>query len=366
LRSIYSRSRSLDEVTREIAALRDKISERRDAYEQEYARTSQIIQSRFDENVQRVFKRLRDDLPAALADLDRDIAVLVDGYLASLGVPFDRTEVGGRVVFDISEQLSLPEELGPHRRFATGDARGHGDAEPLNLMHPLVKAAVRASRLWAGGSIDLHLPVSAGQQLGELAGRTGTMRLVLVDYGGFEPVQHLVPAAVVDGAPIDPLLAHELMRLHATDGQTVASDADLHWLGDAIEEAVFVDQRVVETDEQRHFEQAAGQLERFVEDKALVCRTERASIAEKLTSARERRDHVVGASTRERVEEEISRLATADEMLERRIQALESREDEVYRKWHDKYHELRYQPPTVTTLFQVMFRVSPPTPERSC
>ena len=63
LRSIYSRSRTLDEVTREIAALRDKISERREAFEKEYERTSQIIESRFDENVRRVFKRLREDLP---------------------------------------------------------------------------------------------------------------------------------------------------------------------------------------------------------------------------------------------------------------------------------------------------------------
>ncbi len=53
--------------------------------------------------------------------------------------------------------------------------------------------------------------------------------------------------------------------------------------------------------EQTHFEQAVGQLERFVDDKVLVCRRERASVAEKLHSARERRDTVVGFSARERV-----------------------------------------------------------------
>jgi superfamily II DNA/RNA helicase len=53
LRDIYSRSRTLNEVTREIAALRDKIAIRRDAYEKEYQRTSQIIESRFDEDVSR-------------------------------------------------------------------------------------------------------------------------------------------------------------------------------------------------------------------------------------------------------------------------------------------------------------------------
>src|SRR6266571_6808455 len=86
LRNIYSRSRTLNEVTREIAALRDKISVRKDAYEKEYERTSQIIESRFDEDVRKVFKRLREELPEGLVQLDRDLADLVDGYLASRAV----------------------------------------------------------------------------------------------------------------------------------------------------------------------------------------------------------------------------------------------------------------------------------------
>ena len=62
---------------------------------------------------------------------------------------------------------------------------------------------------------------------------------------------------------------------------------DPRWLDDAVDEAVFVDQREVEKREQKHFEQAIGQLERFVDDKVLVCRRERASIAEKLRSAQD-------------------------------------------------------------------------------
>ena len=46
-------------------------------------------------------------------------------------------------------------------------------------------------------------------------------------------------------------------------------------------------------------------------------------------------------------------------MLERRISALDSREDEVYRKWRNEYHELRYRAPIVTRLFQVAFRIAP-------
>jgi hypothetical protein len=194
----------------------------------------------------------------------------------------------------------------------------------------------------------------------------GLICVVLVDYAGFEPVQRLVAAAVVDGTPINPALATRLTRLRATDRPAFKVPLEAQWLDDAVDEAVFVDQRQVEEGEQKHFEQAIGQLERFVEDKILVCRRERASIAEKLRAARVRRDEIVGSSARERVETEIFRLATIDESLERRIRALESREDEVYRKWREEYHELRYRAPKVTRLFQAVFEIAAPNPETSC
>src|SRR5208283_1490041 len=131
LRDIYSRSRTLDEVTREIAALRDKIEGRRDAYEKEYQRTSQIIESRFDEDVRKVFKRLRDELPQALVQLDRDLAELVEAYLTTRAVKYHRSDEAGRVVFDIARDAVLPAEIGEGRRFASGDARGLTDAEAL-------------------------------------------------------------------------------------------------------------------------------------------------------------------------------------------------------------------------------------------
>jgi hypothetical protein len=366
LRNIYGRSRTLDEVTREIAALRDKIAERRDAYEKEYDRTSQIIESRFDENVRRIFKSLREKLPHGLADLDRDLATLVEGYLATNGVKYRRSDMDGRVLFDVSEGSRLPPEIGEGRRFATGDPRFLTDAEALNLAHPLVRSAIADARKWPGGFVELVLAPEVSPELTALAESVGILRVVLVDYGGFEPVQRLVAAAVIDGNPIDPTLAGKIARLRATNGPNAQIFADSQLLNDAVEEAVFVDQRDVEQNEQKHFEQAIGQLERFVEDKVLVFRRERASIGEKLRYARERRDEVVGSSARDRIEAEIERLANRDESLERRINALESREDEVYKKWRDKYHNLRYQPPTVTSLFEATFRISPQTSGTSC
>jgi adenine-specific DNA-methyltransferase len=366
LRNIYSRSRTLDEVTREIAALRDKISERRDAYEKEYDRTSQIIESRFDENVRRVFKSLRDDLPHGLADLDRDLGNLVEGYFAAKGIAFERSESAGRVVFDIPPGATLPVEIGDGRRFATGDARALTDAEALNLVHPLVRSAIDEARKWPGGKVELLLPPDALSDLSALAGSVGVVRVVLVDYSGFEPVQRLVAGAVINGSPIDPSLAARIVRLQAAAGQGSQLTADSHSLDDAVDEAVFIDQRDVEKGEQTHFERAISQLERFVQDKVLVYRRERASIGQKLSYARARRDEVVGSTARDRIEAEIDRLATRDESLDRRIDNLESREDEVYKKWRGKYHELRYRPPTVRPLFEATFQISPPTQGTSC
>jgi adenine-specific DNA-methyltransferase len=362
LRNIYSRSRTLDEVTREIAALRDKISVRRDAYEREYQRTSRIIESRFDESVRRVFKHLREDLPRGLADLDRDIAGLVGGFLDTAHVPHHHFSAAGRDIFIIAPDATLPAPLirdgaGDCRQFATGDARGLTDAQALNLLHPLVQRAIAQARTWPGGPVALELPKSAPPELSALNGKAGVMCVALVDYAGFEPVQRLVAAAVVDGAPIDPSIAARLIRLTATESHTMEGKVEPQLIEDAVDEAIFVDQREVEKGEQQHFEKSIGQLERFVEDKILVCRRERTSIAGRLKSAYERRNEVVGSSARERVESEIIRLSTRDEELQRRITDLESREDEVYKKWRNEYHELRYRTPSVTRLFQATFRI---------
>jgi hypothetical protein len=257
LRKIYSRARTLDEVTREIAALRDKISERREAFEKEYERTSQIIESRFDENVRRVFKRLREELPGSLAGLDEDIAELVEAYLSARGIKYQRSDEPERVMFNIAPDVVLPIEVGDGRRFATGDARRATNAESLNLAHPLVRAAIDHARVWAGGGlVTLHLPTGSPPELVALAGELGIMRVVVVDYPGFEPVQRLVAATIVDGKPIDPSLAAQLVRLKATDGPNPNGLVDTQWLDDAVDEAVFLDQRQVEEGEQKHFEQA--------------------------------------------------------------------------------------------------------------
>ena len=112
--------------------------------------------------MRKVFKRFREELPAGLLQLDRHIAGLVEGYLHSRGIEHTRTDADRRVVFDVAADADLPAQIEDVRRFATGDARGLTDAQPLNLLHPLVRAAIENARGWSGGSVELTLPADAG------------------------------------------------------------------------------------------------------------------------------------------------------------------------------------------------------------
>lgn len=352
LSNIYNRSRTMEEVTQQIAALRDRIAEQREMFEREQRRTSQLIESRFDGEVQRVFRGLKESLPMGLERFDTDLAEVVAGYLESR--PHRRFVQDNRVFFELQEGVSLPAQVGSGRRFATGDSRGLDGAEALNMGHPLVRLALEQAKAWPGGSIELTCDDSS---LESLEGKTGRLVVSLVDYGGFEPVQRLVMAAALTDRPLSPEQATALSRLPAQTAPDLQVEVDPVLLDELVEEAVFVDQREVEYDEQKHFETSLIQLERYVEDRILISRRELTALQDKLTSARERRDKATGSDARERVEKEIQKLASREEELNTHLTALESREDEVYQEWRTQYHQRRYQPPRVTRLFEVAFQL---------
>jgi len=313
---IYDRARTREDVKRDLVALRDTMGERRNAYEDQQRRTAALIESRFDEDVRNVFRNLRSELSAGLARLDRDLAAIVAGYVE-----------------------------------ATGDAMGLAGGEPLTMVHPIVVKALASARRWTGGAVEFDAPRA------DLAGRTGTLAVAKVAYSGFEPVDRLVAAAVVEGVPVDPQIATRIARLPARNAPDLRVPLHEAALENALDEAVFVDQRDIEVAEQAHFDRAIGQLERFVDDRALVCRQERASLTKRLESARKRRDDAMGADARGKAQAEMEAHAARIAALDRQISDLEARQDEDYQRWRRIHHAKRYQAPVITRLFTVTFRL---------
>ena len=71
--SIYSRARSLDDVTADLRHLRSTMEERRREFDEEQERASGLVESRLDDAVRQVLAKYQSDLPSELEGLDRDV-----------------------------------------------------------------------------------------------------------------------------------------------------------------------------------------------------------------------------------------------------------------------------------------------------
>ena len=164
LRRIYERSRSLQEVTAELRALRDKVAEERRRYEETHTRTASLIEERLDEDVRRVFRQHRDMVPRALTELDRDLLAVAVGYLETKGAAYERFTDGGAELLRVAPSSALPAPLREGITVATGASTEHTS---LNLGHPLVVAAVADARA-AGAAMSAiaSLPEDAPEEPG--------------------------------------------------------------------------------------------------------------------------------------------------------------------------------------------------------
>jgi superfamily II DNA or RNA helicase len=359
LRRIYERARTLDEITAELRRLREQMEEERKKYEETWARTAGLIESRFDESVKR-FLRIQAELPKGLARLDHDLEQLVTGYLSACSVPFQRVSDDGLVRLQLQSALPLPAGFERGAEILIGRAIDLGDADPLHPSHPLVQAAVEEARAasehrfrvaWTVGPEAPH-PLVASK------GKRGRLVLSRVRYTGFERVDRLIPTVLLAGdpSPLDPGCGRWLLDQQPRDcPQDVPSPALDAELDDAIDEMIFVDQAEVSEQEQQRFDRSLEQIERYVEDQLLVLRRRLAAETKSLRSAEERRDAALGSDARDDAEKWMRGIQKRIDELESEIERLEKRDDPDYGQWRDRAHERRYRPPEVTRILDVEF-----------
>src|SRR5262249_5865566 len=113
LQRIHEQARSKEQLVRELEGLRDEVGARRQAVEDGWRRAASLIQSKLDEDVQRVFRRIRDDLPESLAGIDRAVDRVVTAYLTTRNIQHRRTEGDGRILLEVDG-----------KRFVIGSAKG--------------------------------------------------------------------------------------------------------------------------------------------------------------------------------------------------------------------------------------------------
>ena len=345
----------MDEVEAELRCLRESIEDRRQELTRVQERTAGLIESRFDDSVQQVFRQIADELPATLAELDADLERVALGYLQAHGVPHTMTQHVSR------KRLKIPASP---RLVAMGRAEGLQDGESLHVAHPLVLAALDEARASGQGtfSVRFRLTENAPEVLRDRSGARGRLALTRVSYRGFEREDRLVATAVFEDAEVlrPAKAALELVQMPCEDITPPAPVLSLtpDDLDEVVDEELFFDQAKAAQAENREFEKTIDQLDQYMEDRLLVLRRTREDTTVRLQQAEEKRAAALGADARAKAEGVRRRMETELEELEAQIERLIARDDDDFRKWKTHAHQRRYEPPHAARLFSLEFVIA--------
>jgi adenine-specific DNA-methyltransferase len=360
LRRIYERAGTIEEIGAELRQLHDALGSRRQEFEEAHKRTADVIKSRFDESVQEVFRRIRDELPGELRQLDRDLEGVVTRYLDAIGAAYEREATDSRVVLRIAACDALPEGLRDGIAVTIGHSGGLEDVDPLHPGHPLVAAALAEARDATGGPFRLRIHASDTPDLRPLRGRAGHLILARVRYDGFEPCEKLLPLVLLEGEQeaLDAGIASRLIACPIEDdAESSAVAVPEEDAADALELLVFTGGDDVLRSDDVRFERAMAQIERFADDRLLVLRRQHSRLAERVAAAQADLERASGAQQRTEAEQRLKRLQVEAEELESRIEALESRRDDRYQRSREQIQARRYATPRVERLLAAELRI---------
>jgi len=360
LRRIYERARTVGEIEAELRRLREEMEDERKRFEETWARTAGLIETRFDQRVKEAFRRLQTDLPPGLARLDDEMDRLITGFLLALAVPHQRIAVNGNIRFELSASDRLPDGWRDGGIVAIGEARNLEDADALHLGHPLVQAAVTEARdaTVTQSPVAWILDKTAPRELLAHKEKRGRLILVRIRYEGFERVDRLIPIALLEGevSPLSTdsanwLLDHQPQDRPAPRKLEIESDV----VDDAVEEMAFTDQLEVSGEERAPFERNLEQLERYVEDQLLVLRRRLSAARQSLLAAQDKRESALGAELRSQAEARVRSIQEGIDAIESEVARLETRDDADYQKWRRRVQQRRDTPPQIHRLLDVEF-----------
>lgn len=288
-------------------------------------------------------------MPVALAELDHDLLEVVVGWLDASGIPHEREAVEEEVRLRVGPSGFLPEDLREGSVAAIGASKLRA---PLSLAHPLVRAAVEASRNTPARMAAIV--AGNGEANGYAAGRRGRLRLVKLSFHGFEKIETLVPVLLLEGGDVlRPEDAFAVLRGSMAERPVPLSSVTDDALQDATEETLFGMQLSVDADEQKRFDRASRQADRFVEDRLLVLRRRRNALLERAEQARQRRDGATGSEARTEADRALLLLDTQMAELDGSIGRLESRNDDTFQRYLAHIQRRRFAPPVVEHVFDL-------------
>jgi len=359
LRRIYERARAVTEIEAELRRLREEMDGQRGHFEQTWASTAGLIETRFDQKVKQVFRNLQTDLPRQLARLDAELDQLISGYFDVCQIPYRRSSGNGNVIFELSPSPHLPDGWREGGTVVVGQARDREDADLIHLGHPLVRAAVDEARAATQRKFSVAWAVKdAPEELRRHKGHRGRMIVSRVRYEGFERADRLVPTVVLEGE-IEPLANETVYWLfdhRPEDREKLGPVPEIESeLDDVVEERLFLEQAEAVSHEQQRFEHSMEQIERYIEDQLLVLRRRLSGATTALRAAEDKRDSAYGSEARSQADERTRKIQEEMDQLQSEIERLQNRDDAEYEKWRERLHSRRYREPDTIRILDVEF-----------
>lgn len=359
LRRIYERARAVTEIEAELRRLREEMDGNRGQFEQTWARTAGLIETRFDQKVKQVFRNLQMDLPKELARLDAELDQLIIGYLGASQIPYRRSSENGNVIFELSPSPYLPDGWREGRTVIVGQARDRENADLIHLGHPLVRAAVDEARAATQRKFSVAWAVKdAPEELRRHKGRRGRMIVSRVRYEGFERADRLVPTVVLENdlTPLATETVYWLFDHRPEDREALGPVPEIESeLDGVVEERLFLEQAEAVTHEQETFERSMEQIERYIEDQLLVLRRRLNGATTSLRAAEDKRDGAYGSEARTQADERVRKIQEEMDQLQAEIERLQNRDDAEYEKWRGRIHSRRYREPDTIRILDVEF-----------
>jgi superfamily II DNA/RNA helicase len=363
---IYERARSREELEVEIRRLRDETEHAKKRFNDELERTAGVIETRLHERVRERFREIQAALPKELEQFDAQIERVATTYLQAQGVAFAVDVVSAASeaksgadralrVLDVPPSERLPSGLEGGLRVSLSGARRDDALEALHPAHPLITAAIADARAATQSPSAVTITAQAAAHTQKIGAR-GVLLVEQVTYRGFEDFERLLVVATFEdgtlllGEDAQALLQQPMRERPAFEPPLLLDEAVVQ---DAIDEALFLDQRAVTAQAQARFESALLQLERYIADQTLVLRRRRRALGDQITAAEVARDAAVGSAARTAAETRLKQLQADAEVVELEIQRLSERKDARFEKWSDHAHQRRYAEPTRRRLFSV-------------
>ena len=361
LRSIYSRARSIADVTADLQHLRDTMEDRRRAFEEVQERASGLIEAQLDDAVRQVLASYKSALPSELEGLDRDVDQITQAYFSDVGVLHTRTQLQGCVEYRVGPSPRLPNGFQGGFIAMVGDSRGVGEVEVLHVGHVVVQAAIDAARRATDMELHVVFKTSADTDGAFRAqvGRRGRLVLTRASYRGIERVDNLLATAILDGDndPLSPSEVDALLALPTEVNPRADDTGDREALQDAVDMAVISDQTAVSAHDHTRFEQMLRQLGHYLADQILLMRRNEAVLSSRIEEAQERRSRTLSVQGGAEADTKIGRLIEQRESIAKRIAHLEDGGDDEYRTWRDRLLARRYSKPEVVRVLDVHFEI---------